>query len=61
MNYITEVNRLVSDFWEKYGINCIIAGGSARDGEMLIQGDFRQKIAEILLGNGYKVKKINFK
>ena len=31
MNYITEVNRLVSDFWEKYGINCIIAGGAARD------------------------------
>ena len=31
MNYITEVNRLVSDFWEKYDINCIIAGGAARD------------------------------
>ena len=31
MNYITEVNRLVNDLWEKYGINCIIAGGAARD------------------------------
>lgn len=52
MGTVVDLNSLARSLKRKCGV-----GGSASDGVILIQGDFRERIIDLLEEEGYKVKR----